>query len=296
MLKFVLMNRRGQKACIFLILLLICATFTLRHLQSETDALTPLEKAEKLIITGNYYKALLVLKPLLISDEKSEAQEQALWIAHQLGDKVTGIIDSEASAIYRHMIDEGNDIVSARQAEDKTYMEKVNPINEFGADIVDCEMAGRYYDKGFLQRLIDKYPNSPKRPIAEYHLIYNGWGMPEDGDVDKALKVLYAYVEKYEKTGRFEVYKAYLDIAQFHHGLWAALTYPDEPGPGGNMGDGITSEDPEKDKKRAAAHKAEALKYYALYHINPYGLPYDDSYDRLKKNEAFGWHFITWGC
>ena len=274
MLKFVLMNRRGQKACIFLILLLICATFTLRHLQSETDALTPLEKAEKLIITGNYYKALLVLKPLLMSDEKSEAQEQALWIAHQLGGRVIGILP----------------------VEDRAFREKVATINEFGADIVDCEMAGRYYDKGFLQRLIDKYPNSPKRPIAEYHLIYNGWGMPEDGDVDKALKVLYAYVEKYEKSGRFEVYKAYLDIAQFHHGLWAALTYPDEPGPGGNMGDGITSEDPEKDKKRAAAHKAEALKYYALYHINPYGLPYDDSYDRLKKNEAFGWHFITWGC
>ena len=104
------------------------------------------------------------------------------------------------------------------------------------------------------------------------------------------------YINKYEKTGRVEVYKAYLDIAHLHHGLWAVLTYPDEPGPGGGMGEGYTSADPEKDKKRAAAHKAEALKYYALYHLNPHRLPNDEGYERLKKNEAFGWYFIVWGC
>lgn len=215
--------------------------------------------AEELIIDGNYYEALFALKPLLMSDEKSETQEKALWIAHQLGEKITEIFLASGGNVPR------------------IRSEKAIPINQLGATIYYADMRGMwYYDKGFLQRLIDEYPNSPKRPIAEYYLIYNERGIPRCGNYDEALKRLHAYVEKYEKTGRPEVYKAYLGIAHINHGFWWKLTYSAT----------------EKDKQRAAMHKAEALKYYALYHINPHGLPDDESYERLKKNEEYGWHFI----
>lgn len=298
MLKFDFINRnaRSIKVGIFLILLLTCVTFTLRHLQSDMDVQTPITKSHKLIETGNYYDALLALKPLLTSDQKSDAQEEALWLAHQLGDKVTGMIDSELQANFHLMVKEGN-TDSAHRTETKAFQERVKPLNELGACIYDyAEMRGRHYDKGFLQRLIDEYPNTLKRPFAEYELIFTGEGVPRSGVPEDTLKTLYVYIDKYEKTGRVEVYRAYLDIAHLHHGLWAVLTYPDEPGPGGGMGEGYTSAAPEKDKKRAAAHRAKALKYYALYHLNPHKLPDDESYERLKKNEAFGWYFIVWGC
>ena len=43
-----------------------------------------LQHPEKLITEGDYYDAILALKPLLTSDRKSEAQEEALWLAHTL--------------------------------------------------------------------------------------------------------------------------------------------------------------------------------------------------------------------
>ena len=67
-------------------------------------------------------------------------------------------------------------------------------------------------------------------------------------------------------------------------------------------------QDSEKQKTVAAAHRAEALKYYARFHLNPHGLwdNYDGyeeysfknetGYERLKKNTVFGWQFIVYGC
>ena len=229
---------------------------------------THIAAAEKLITDGNYYEAILALKPLLINDETSQHQEDALWLAHTL----------------------------TLNWEQAITDEQISIINNFGADFDNIEI-NFGYRCGFLQQLIDRYPESARRPIAEYYLIQKNYPVPMclTGE-DDILEKLQAYVDRYEKTGRYEVYMAYLDIAHIHHGLWAVLTYPEETGPGGCMGDGYTSADPEQDKKRAAAHKAEALKYYQKYHFNPHGLPDDDSYERLKKNEAFGWYFIVWGC
>ena len=44
----------------------------------------------------------------------------------------------------------------------------------------------------------------------------------------ETIQAYHAYIEKYEKTGRAEVYMAYLDLAHIHHGIWAALTFPKE--------------------------------------------------------------------
>ena len=193
MLKFVFINinARSIKVGIFLILLLTCATFTLRHLQSDMDVKAPITKSYKLIEAGNYYDALLVLKPLLTSDQNSDAQEDALWLAHQLGEKIIDIIDSELQSSIKQMVKEGN-TDSPQQIETKAFMDRVKPLNELGARIYDyAEMRGRHYDKGFLQRLIDEYPNTLKRPFAEYELIFTGEGIPRSGvaedTVDEAL-------------------------------------------------------------------------------------------------------------
>ncbi len=73
------------------------------------------------------------------------------------------------------------------------------------------------------------------------------------------LSALHAYIEKYKKTGRAEVYLAYLDIAHIHHGLWAVLTFPDDPYV--VKFDTFGTGDPEKDKKLADSHREIALKY-----------------------------------
>ena len=106
---------------------------------------------------------------------------------------------------------------------------------------------------------------------------------------------------------------AYLDLAHIHHGIWAALTFPKESDAAvrhnafGYDGD-YCFQNPEKEKAVAAAHKAEALKYYARFHLNPHGLQdnYDGyevygfkdetGYELLKKNTIFGWQFIVYGC
>ena len=270
----------GVSAIITLILLTY-SFFTLKYLHSESSVQSAIAESEKHIIAENYYDALLALKPLLTSEQKSDAQEDAFWIAHVV------TLNWEKAIIENGLWGE-------------TIDEKIRVINNFGADFDNIEIDFGYRC-GFLQQLIDRYPESSRRPMAEYYLIQKNYPVPavvpqDEGDDDGILDKLHAYIDKYEKTDRFEVYMAYLDIAHIHHGLWAVLTYPDEPSAFGRMGEGYTSTDPEQDKIRAAEHKAEALKYYLKYHFNPHGLPKDDSYMRLKKNEAFGWYFIVWGC
>lgn len=260
-----------------LIILIVTGVFLSIKAEQKHTVDAHIAAAEKLITEGTYYEAILALKPLLINDKKSQSQEDALWLAHTLTLK------------WEQSILEDDSFVEA-------INEKIETLNQLGAVFDNIEI-NFGYRCGFLQQLIDRYPESARRPIAEYYLIQKNYPapicVPGEGNI---LEELYAYVDKYKKTGRFEVYMACLDIAHIHHGLWAVLTYPDEPSAGGSMGQGYTSEDPEQDKKRAAAYKAEALKYYQKYHCNPHGLPDDDSYERLKKNEAFGWYFIVWGC
>ena len=265
---------------------------------SETDAEITVDpfiaKAEKLISTERYYEAILALEPLLMRDEKSEAQEEALWLAHQLGEKVAEKISNEYSAMQR--MSEPEDLERKRwdRVAFRAATKSVKQINSLGAEIFYSEPGDWffYYD-GFLQRLIDRYPETPKRGIAEYYLIFDGLNIPRQENLSLTLKTLHAYIEKYEKTGRAEVYKTYLDIAHIHHGLWAALTFPDDPGCAM-----MSWLDPKDDTKSAEAHKAEAEKYYLKYHLNPHGLPEpeDKGYERLKNKEAFGLEYIIYGC
>lgn len=265
--------------------------------EAETTSASPLVAAEKLIRTENYYEAILALQPLLMSDTKSKEQEEALWLAHTL------LIKWEKEIIENGAFGKGTH-------------EKIGILNKLGADFDNVEI-NFGYRYGFLHRLIDAYPDTPKQPIAEYALIQSGYPVPQDifdkvGNLSEksepaegTLSALHAYIEKYEKTGRAEVYLAYLDIAHIHHGLWAVLTFPDHPYVA--MFDTFGTGDPEKDKKLADSHREIALKYYAKFYINPHGFIdsfdyefYDfndeNGYQLLKRKAEFGWNFILWGC
>lgn len=262
-----------------LIGVLFLLLMSILFLRSHIDAQTGITEAEKLITEGDYYAALLALEPLLISEEKSEAQEEALWLAHQLGEKVA------------EKIREASGWMGPLQRTQEELTEKIRTLNKLGAGFSNSPFDALYYyyDAGFLQQLIDHYPKTPKRAVAEYHLIFRNGAFRDS--LSSTLKALYAYIQKYEKTGQVQVYKAYLDIAHIHHGLWAVETFDD-------WDEGMPlSLDPEDDTKSAEAHKAEAEKYYLKYYLNPHGLPEDEGYERLKNEERFGGDYILGdGC
>ncbi|MYG07223.1 hypothetical protein F4167_11535 [Candidatus Poribacteria bacterium] len=262
------------------LLIVVCGTVSFSSLQSETDAESPLAEAEKLILSEKYYEAILALEPLLMNKEKSKSQEEALWLEHQIGEKVAEKIREVSFGI------------GDPQTKQETSAEKIRTLNKVGAGFSNSpfDTAYYYYDEAFLQQLIQRYPESPKRAVAEYYLIFDGLSFPRQQNLSQTLSVLHAYIEKYEKTGRAEVYKAYLDIAHIHHGLWAVMTFDN---PGTEMASWL-----EDDTKSAETHKAEAEKYYLKYHLNPHGLPEpeDKGYERLKNGEEFGWDYIIYGC
>ena len=270
----------------FFVIFFCFATLTLAFGNNES----PLEKAEALIIELKVYDALVALEPLLTTDQKSEDQEEALWLANTLCNQLMRILTDEFHEEHR-------DPSSFHLPRDyQVEWEKAAALNRLGANITYHEIGASYwYHYGFLKRLITLYPNSSWRPAAEYYLIQEGDPTPRD--IDKTLNALHGYVEKYAKSGLAEVYMAYLDIAHINHGLWAVLAHPD--GPYGRE-PRFTSGDPEKDKERAARCKVEALKYYAKF-IVKYGniVRYRnkeviENFEELKQNKKSGYGWIIY--
>ena len=220
-----------------------------------------LEKAEALITELKFYEAMVALEPLLTNDEKSEAQEEALWLANILCAKLIEVLDDELVEVNRHR---NPGFIRYVELEKKTF------LNQLGANIAYSEPGGTFvYHYGFLKRLLELYPNSSWHPVAEYYLIGEGRSVAAL-DHDIALKALYTYVKKHAKSGLAEVYMAYLDIAAINHGIWAVLAHPEDDPTGLGVIDRYTNGDPEKDNERASICKAEALKYYAKFIVNSY--------------------------
>lgn len=227
----------------------------------ETE--TPLQKAESLITELKFYEAMIALEPLLITHEKSQAQEQALWIANTLGVEVAENITAQQDAL-RHYPDYGR--FSDDDPRIQRLRQKHKAVDRLGADIHYNEPAGAYfYQYGFLERLLALYPKSRWTPIAEYYLIHKNRPL-EAVDAEKTIPVLLAYVKKYANSGYFEVSLAYYDIARLYHGIWAALAYPElDPGVGPyTIGDAANA------TERAEVCKTEALKHYAKFIVSDY--------------------------
>ncbi len=278
-----------MKYTIFLVLSLYFLTLMF----SFAEVQNTLEKTEVLIAESKFYEAMMALEPLLITDQKSEEQEEALWYANMLCEKLATILTKD----YRKT---RSDIPSDS---DPIKLEKVENLNRLGADIYydggELSSDSYLYSYGYLKRFIENYPNSPRVPIAEYYLMrskYFEWGGNivsggEDGAF-KALEALHTYVNKYAKNGFTEVYKAYLDIAHINHGIWALLTYPEEFfGP---------MEPSDEDLAYAEEYKAKALKYYAKFMANKYHPNLKKRarkhYTDLIQDKKSGLSFIFVGC
>ena len=260
---------------------------------------TLLDKTEVLITELRFYDALIALEPLLVTDQKSEDQEEAFWLANTLCNQLMRSLtdefrEIELDSLWRKFGAELKTYPNPQRSGVALKWEKVAALNRLRANITYNEIGASYwYHYGFLKRLITLYPNSSWRPAAEYYLIQEGY--PTPSDIDKTLDALHSYIEKYAKSGLEEVYMAYLDIAHLNHGLWAVLAHPDDPY---SRHFEISSDDPEKDKQRAARYKAEALKYYAKF-IARYGniFRYEgtdaiESFEELKQNKKSGYDWI----
>lgn len=256
------------------------------------DEKSPLEKSEALITELKFYDALVALEPLLTTDQESEDQEKALWIANMLSDRLQRILSDEYLKYYQER--KGRGFIKGALVKE---WGKIDILNRLGAGFTYFEMAGGFlYHYSFLKRLVELYPNSEWRPAAEYYLIQEGYPIPQDAKNN--LKALYAYVKKYEKSGLTEIYKAYLDIAYINHGLWAFLAHPEDD-PFGNAAE-YSSGDPEKDKELGAVHKAEALKYYAKFILSGFQGKHPDqqagalaNYKELKQNKVRGYSLLV---
>ena len=270
-----------MKCRIFFMILFCFATLILASGNSDS----PLDKAEALITELKFYDALIALEPLLTNDQKSDDQEEALWLANTLCNRLMKSLTNEFHEKPRNP-----------SSDYWVEWEKAAALNRLGANITYDEIGGTYrYHYGFLKRLVALYPNSSWRPAAEYYLIQEGYPTPQD--IDKTLNALHSYVEKYAKSGLAEVYMAYLDIAHLNHGLWVVLAHPDDPY---SRHFEISSGDPEKDKQRAVRYKAEALKYYAKF-IAKYGNIFRykgkdaiESFEELKQNKKSGYGWIIY--
>ena len=285
-----------MKCRAFFVILFCFATLTPAFGNNDS----PLEKAETLITELKFYDALIALEPLLTTGQKSADQEEALWLANTLCNQLRKSLSDEfweieLDSLWRKFRDELKAYPNPQRSGVALKWEKAAALNRLGADIVYDEIGGIYwYHYGFLKRLVALYPNSSWRPAAEYYLIQEGYPTPQD--INKTLNTLHSYVEKYTKSGLAEVYMAYLDIAHLYHGLWAVLAHPDDPY---SRHFDTNSDDPEKDKQRAAKYKAEALKHYAKFIVR-YGniVGYEskdaiESFEELKqnKNSGYGWIF-----
>ena len=142
---------------------------------------SPLDKAEALITELKFYDALIALEPLLTADQKSEDQEEALWLANTLCNQLRKSLSDEfreieLDSLWRKFREDQRSGAALK-------WEKAAVLNRLGADIVYDEIGADYwYHYGFLKRLITLYPDSSWRPAAEYYLIQEDYPTPQDID------------------------------------------------------------------------------------------------------------------
>lgn len=290
--------RKHWKPILTVLLMVICAVSL--DFGNQTDAEKSvedtLEKAESLIAESKFYETILTLKPLLDTNEKSEEHERALRLADAMCRRLAkALTDNYEKWNYGKNI--GDDLEKSLHA-----LEVLGARIDFPIEILDSYK----YNHFFAKQLVKKYPESPAVVEAEYYLIKDKhYRADEDviyGDSEKVLVELYEYVDKHGNKDIAEVYKAYLDIAHYHHGLWSMIEFseefdmmaPDDP----------PSKDSEEKKARALKFKEIALKYYLKFINSKYKTletPYKhqdvlEDYQKLKQNQKSGLWFFFFGC
>mgnify|MGYP006280359937 CR=1 FL=1 len=200
-----------------------------------------LRASDALFEQGRFQDALIALGPLLKSPTKSTQQEKALWAADRLA--------SLCCDVFNHAVEHaehGKDFKSYN-----TY-EPVEKVNGLGAGLVWDHYGGYDYFHTFTKRLLREYPNSKHCVSAEYFAIEKG--LDERKAVERWLRDLKAYLNKYGDQRVREVALAQLDIANISDSMWALVTQP-----------GWSSGDPKRDAQDAERFKEQAMKYYVLF-------------------------------
>ena len=291
--------RKHWKPILTVLLLAICAVSLAyrKQVDAEIAVEDTFKKAESLIAESKFYETILILKPLLNTNERSEKHERALILADTLCRRLAKTLtDNYEKWGYGKNI--ADDLEKSLHA-----LEVLGVRIDFPIEILDSYK----YDHFFAKQLVKKYPESRAVAEAEYYLIKDKYYRADEdviynGDSEKILVELYEYIDKHGNKDIAEVYKVYLDIAHIHHGLWSMIEFSEEF-------DMMAPDDPpikdsEENRARAVKFREIALTYYLKFINSKYKAletPYKhqdvlEDYQKLKQNQKSGLWFFFFGC
>lgn len=204
-----------------------------------------LDKSRELMAGTSYYEAVVVMEPLLLQKEKSDAQQESYVIAENALKKLVleeFILMREYETLYP---------IGSGSGPGDMEWEKIKMLNRLGAGITYDRLGGAYdYHHDFLRALVKRYPDSRYAPAARFYNIRPG--INEIKEVERELRELSAYINKYPDLKESEL--ARLKIARINDNLWESLDQNGWPP--------FSSGDADKDKERAARSRRTALRLY----------------------------------
>ena len=206
-----------------------------------------LAQARQLHKQGEYYAALQRLEPVITAEHGGDTQEEALWLANTLCEKLVryNILVKWVDNAFGDRTLEGE----FRSAEPYLW------LNNLGANIRFDQVTAAYsYHYGFLEMLVRKYPESSYMPAAKYYLIPREFN--DRNQAEAWGKALSAYLDTHENPELPERIWAQLDLARIHDTLWELISYPSD------FSSGFTTGDAVGDRAYAATCRDIALKNY----------------------------------
>jgi hypothetical protein len=246
--------------------LMLTAVFAIGGVGDAPSPPDPLSDAHALVYEDRFIDAYLALDPLLLSDQRSDEQEEALWLAERL----CAAIAAQVRLPTRYEAEHGppREGHQARRRWQKALIdsELVGQLNALGAAFQWDELAGGFrYGHAFARQLLAKYPKAKRRQAAEYYAIRPGYNRRER--VDVWMAELADYVARYGDSGTLEITLARRSLAGIYGNLWQLLTHEraiNEAAP-------FVTDDAEADARRAEKYRQLALRLHADYLLSSAG-------------------------
>ncbi len=213
-----------------------------------------LSEARALVYEDQFIEAYLALEPLLTTDEQSEAQEEALWLADRLCAYVT-----TSDHLYSRFDAETPDDVTwdSGRAVALQAWGFIAELNSLGADFEWDHFGGGYeYRHAFARRLVALYPESRHAAAASYYAIRPGYNDREN--VERWVADLEGYLARYGDSNTIEAARARHTLAGIYDDLWQLLTHRYDSAEAREY----TTDDGEADARRAHEYRILALRLY----------------------------------
>ena len=178
-----------------------------------SDALT-------LIYDDRPIDAYLSLEPLLLSEERHETHEAALWLA----DRLCAYIP-RTHHLYTRLEPETPLDGTPEARADYRLQETafIAELNRLGADFAWNHLGGDWeYTHAFARRLVELYPEGRHSGAAAYYAIRPGYNVREN--VDRYVAELEEYLARYGDRGTVEAGYARSTLARLYDNLWQVLT------------------------------------------------------------------------